>query len=173
MEQPAISRITHDTSVARLTVTGLSGKPADVTAVFTALADAAVRTDQVSMGPSAQAPGLCDLSLLLPVDEVTRAVEALEAVRVGVGHTGIRAEEAVARVALRGTGIRTAPALLATVAETLSLAGVRVLSMSPTASALTVLIRAAELPAALRALRTSITLETTDRPAPEEVRTAA
>ncbi|MFJ8670194.1 ACT domain-containing protein [Streptomyces sp. NPDC093600] len=159
VERPIVSEIRYDTSLAHLTVTGFPGKPVDIAGLVQRLGQVGVRPEMLRLGPSRGAPGLTDVSFVLARRDAARALDVLS---VGAGRAVLECDETVARVSLTGTGLRTAPAVTAAFAEALSGADARILAISSTAAGVTAVIRAADVPAAVRALRAAFGLGSLD-----------
>jgi aspartate kinase len=66
MEQAIVNAVTHDTSEAKVTVSGVSDQPGVAAQMFTALADAGVNVDMIVQNVSDH--GKTDISFTVPHD---------------------------------------------------------------------------------------------------------
>ena len=117
MESAIIAAVTHDTSEAKMTVSGVPDRPGVAGTLFRALAAAAVNVDMIVQNVSAA--GATDISFTLPHDQVAVATGTVEGIVTDIGATGVIADGDIARVSLVGAGMQTNPGVAATMFETL------------------------------------------------------
>src|SRR3546814_13404215 len=75
MEQAVVNAVTHDTSEAKVTVSGVSDQPGVAAQMFTSLADAGVNVDMIVQNVSDH--GRTDISFTVPHPDPDRATELL------------------------------------------------------------------------------------------------
>ena len=92
MERPLVTAVTHSTSEARITLTGLPDRPGIAGRVLTALADANVNVDMIIQNEPASEGHLADMSFTVPRDDLAIAREALAPLKdeLGFGAVQIR-----------------------------------------------------------------------------------
>jgi aspartate kinase len=118
MEEAVVTAVTHDTSEAKVTVSGLPDHPGVAAGLFRPLADKSIIVDMIVQNSSAE--GTTDISFTVPNDDLAMAVETAQAHADELGATGVTSDAAVARVSLIGVGMRSHPGIAATMFETLA-----------------------------------------------------
>ncbi len=162
MERAIISAVTHDTSEAKMTVSGVSDRPGVAAQLFRSLATAKVNVDMIVQNVSAE--GHTDISFTLPHEQIDAATSTVDALLEALGATGNVADTDIARVSLIGAGMQTNPGVAATMFETMSDAGINIEMISTSAIRISCVVREAQAEAAVAALHTAFQL---DRPAAE------
>ncbi len=150
MESAIISAVTHDTSEAKMTVSGVSDRPGVAAQLFRALADADVNVDMIVQNVSAK--GSTDISFTLPHEQTPTATATVEAIVEEIGATGSITDDEIARVSLIGAGMQTNPGVAATMFETLSTAGINIEMISTSAIRISCVVREAEAESAVSVL---------------------
>ena len=95
MEQPLITAVTHTTSEARVTLTGVPDAPGAAARIFGALAEANVNVDMIVQNEPASAGGAAEISFTVPREDLRTAGRRAGAAQRG----GLRGAEN-----LRGDG---------------------------------------------------------------------
>ena len=143
MEQAIIAGIAHDTSEAKVTVTGVPDRPGIAARVFRPLADAGVNIDMIVQNVSAA--GHTDISFTLPKEDLRRAQTALEQVRLDVGALDVVTDDDIARVSLVGAGMKTHPGVAADMFDALADAGINIEIISTSPIRISCVVRAADI----------------------------
>ena len=156
MEQAIITAVTHDTSEAKVTVTGVADRPGIAAKLFRSLADNAVNVDMIVQNESHD--GTTDISFTVPKSDLTVAVEVSQNVATELGAREVHADDDVARVSLIGAGMKTNPGVAATMFETLSAAGVNIEMISTSSIRISCVVRAGEIEKAVQALHEAFKL---------------
>ncbi|MFQ5558152.1 MAG: aspartate kinase [Acidimicrobiales bacterium] len=164
MERAIISAVTHDTSEAKMTVSGVSDKPGVAATLFRALADREVNVDMIVQNVSTA--GVTDISFTVPRDQLEVAETTAARLRGEIGAGGTAADAEIARVSLIGAGMQTNPGVAAHMFQTLSDAGINIEMISTSAIRISCVIREDEVERAVESLHSAFEL---DRP-PEERR---
>ena len=162
MEAPIIAGVAHDRSEAKITVVGVpdeAGKAADI---FTAVADAGINIDMIVQNVSAVATGLTDISFTLPSADGPRAVQALQALRGSIGFDELRFDDEIGKLSLVGAGMRTNPGISAKLFRALAQAGINIEMISTSEIRISVVTRADQLDAAVRAAHTAFDLDSAE-----------
>ena len=162
MENAIISAVTHDTSEAKMTVSGVPDEPGVAARLFRALADAGVNVDMIVQNVSAD--GATDISFTLPHEQVTIADATVAPLMAEIGATASVADGDIARVSLIGAGMQTNPGVAATMFETLSNAGINIEMISTSAIRISCVVREGQAEQAVAVLHDAFEL---DKPAAE------
>jgi aspartate kinase len=118
MEEAVVTAVTHDTSEAKVTVSGVPDRPGVAAQLFRALADKSINVDMIVQNTSAH--GTTDISFTVPNDDLAVAVETAQAHADELGASGVTSDADVARVSLIGVGMKSHPGIAATMFETLA-----------------------------------------------------
>jgi aspartate kinase len=118
MEEAVVTAVTHDTSEAKVTVSGVPDRPGVAARLFRALADKSINVDMIVQNTSAH--GTTDISFTVPTADLPVAVETSQTLADELGASGVTAAADVARVSLIGVGMKSHPGIAATMFETLA-----------------------------------------------------
>src|SRR5271169_4190741 len=118
MEDAVVTAVTHDTSEAKVTVSGVPDRPGVAARLFRALADKSINVDMIVQNTSAH--GTTDISFTVPTADLPVAVETSQVHADELGASGVTADAEVARVSLVGVGMKSHPGIAATMFETLA-----------------------------------------------------
>src|SRR3546814_4175834 len=100
MEQAVVNAVTHDTSEAKVTVSGVSDQPGVAAQMFTSLADAGVNVDMIVQNVSEH--GRTDISFTVPHHDAERATELISSLSGNVGNAGCGYDHDIGRVSVIG-----------------------------------------------------------------------
>ena len=156
MEGALISAVTHDTSEAKMTVSGVVDRPGVAALLFRTLATADVNVDMIVQNVSAQ--GHTDISFTVPHDQVEAALGAVDSILGSLGAAGVVADDAIARVSLVGAGMKTNPGVAATMFETLSDNDINIEMISTSAIRVSCVVREAQVEQAVAKLHAAFEL---------------
>ncbi|MBK9180096.1 MAG: aspartate kinase [Acidimicrobiales bacterium] len=157
MEAAIISGVTHDTSEAKLTITGVPDEPGIAARLFRALADQAINVDMIVQNVSIA--GITDISFTVPMADVPTATRITQALAGEIGASGVTVDESIGRVSLVGAGMKTHPGIAATVFETLADAGVNIEMISTSSIRISCVVRTDKVEPAVRALHEAFRLD--------------
>ena len=118
MEEAVVTAVTHDTSEAKVTVSGVPDRPGVAARLFRALADKSINVDMIVQNTSTH--GTTDISFTVPTADLPVAVETSQTHADELGASGVTAAADVARVSLVGVGMKSHPGIAATMFETLA-----------------------------------------------------
>jgi len=132
MEQPLITAVTHSTSEARVTLTGVPDTPGAAARIFDALAGANVNVDMIVQNEPASAGGAAEISYTDPKEDLRTAGGALEPL-TGEAFDELKTYEEMGKVSIVGAGMRSHPGVAAKVFTVLAEEGVNIdmISTSP------------------------------------------
>ena len=156
MEGALISAVTHDTSEAKMTVSGAMDRPGVAALLFRTLATADVNVDMIVQNVSAQ--GHTDISFTVPREQVGVALAEVNSILGSLGATGVVADDDIARVSLIGAGMKANPGVAATMFETLSDNDINIEMISTSAIRVSCVVRQAEVERAVAKLHAAFQL---------------
>jgi aspartate kinase len=159
MEQAIISGVAHDRSEAKVTVVGVPDKPGEAAAIFRAVSAAEINIDMIVQNVSAAATGRTDISFTLPSTDGQLAMTALDRIRDEVGFEHLLYDDQVGKVSLIGAGMRSHPGVSATFFGALADAGVNIEMISTSEIRISVVVRGADVDAAVTAVHTAFQLD--------------
>jgi len=150
MEQAVVTAVTHDTSEAKVTVTGVPDRPGIAARLFRRLADREVNVDTIVQNMSQH--GTTDISYTVPKTDLAVAREVTEGLVPEIGAGEVLADDGIAKVSLVGAGMRTHPGVSATMFEVLAAAGVNIEMISTSSIRISCVVRADRVEEAVRLL---------------------
>ena len=156
MEQAVVTAVTHDTSEAKLTVTGVPDKPGVAARLFRALADRHVNVDTIVQNVSVH--GTTDISFTVPRDDLSTSLEVTRGLLPEIGAAEVLSDDGIAKVSLVGAGMRTHPGVSATMFETLADHGINIEMISTSTIRISCVVRAERVEEAVRALHQAFAL---------------
>jgi aspartate kinase len=159
MEQALISGVAHDTSEAKVTIVGVPDKPGEAAAIFRTIANSEINIDMVVQNVSAASTGLTDISFTLPKTDGKKAIEALRKQQGSIGYDSLRYDDQIAKISLVGAGMKTNPGVTATFFEALSNSSVNIELISTSEIRISVVTRADDVDASVRAVHTAFGLD--------------
>jgi len=157
MEQAVVTAVTHDTSEAKITVSGVPDKPGIAARLFRALADRHVNVDTIVQNTSSH--GTTDISFTVPKVDLSDSLDTARAMLPDIGAGEVQADDAIAKVSLVGAGMRSHPGVSATMFETLSEHGINIEMISTSTIRISCVVRADRVEEAVRALHQAFTLD--------------
>jgi aspartate kinase len=156
MEQPIVSAVTHDTSEAKVTVTGVLDRPGIAAQLFRALADRTVNVDMIVQNTSLH--GTTDISFTVPKDDLAVSLEVTEELAPKIGASDVTGDTDIGRVSLVGAGMKTHPGVTATMFETLSGDGINIEMISTSSIRISCVVRTEAVERAVQALHEAFQL---------------
>jgi aspartate kinase len=156
MEQAIISAVVHDTSEAKVTVTGVPDQPGIAARLFRLLADADVNVDMIVQNTSDH--GITDISFTVPHDDLPTSQEITSSLAAEISATGVTSDGEIARVSLVGAGMKSNPGVAATTFETLAAAGINIEMISTSAIRISCIVREAQVEQAVQVLHAAFEL---------------
>jgi len=156
MEQAVVTAVTHDTSEAKVTVTGVPDKPGIAARLFRALADRAVNVDTIVQNTSLH--GTTDISFTVPKTDLAMSLDVARALAPEIGAGEVMADDGIAKVSLVGAGMRSHPGVSATMFEVLATAAINIEMISTSSIRLSCVVRAERVEEAVRLLHDAFDL---------------
>jgi aspartate kinase len=156
MEEAVVTAVTHDTSEAKVTVSGVPDRPGIAASLFRALADKSINVDMIVQNTSAH--GTTDISFTVPNDDLVGSVETAQTHADELGASGVTSDADVARVSLIGVGMRSHPGIAATMFETLAKEGINIDMISTSTIRTSCIVAEADVERAVRSLHAAFAL---------------
>ncbi|HWH15556.1 MAG TPA: aspartate kinase [Miltoncostaeaceae bacterium] len=156
MEQAIVTGIAHKSDEAKITITGVQDKPGVAATIFTALADALINVDTIIQNVGID--GRADLSFTVPLDELRRALDALEENRATLGYTGVTHDDQIGKVTLIGAGMKSNPGVAAKMFRVLADQDVNIQMIDTSTIRITVVMDRRQVERAVRALHDAFDL---------------
>jgi aspartate kinase len=150
--------ISHDTSIAKVTVKGVPDKPGIAALIFDRLGAANLTADTIVQNASAHGP-VTDLSFTVPTTDLPRAVAAIEPTVQEIGAAGIETDDHLGKISIVGTGVLNTPGYAPRMFKTLYEAGINIELITTSEIRITCIIARERVPDAVRALHAAFELE--------------
>ncbi len=160
MEQAVVNAVTHDTSEAKVTISGVSDQPGVAAEVFTTLAGAGVNVDMIVQNVSEH--GRTDISFTVPHPDAERATELINELSGHVGNAGCGFDHDIGRVSLVGAGMKTNPGVAAKMFQVLADNDINIEMISTSAIRISCVIQQDKVEQAVELLHTAFGLDATD-----------
>lgn len=159
MEEAVISGVAHDRGEAKITVVGVPDVIGRAAIVFSAIAEADINIDMVVQNVSEIESGKTDISFTLPKSDGRKAIEALTERKDAVSFSDLRYDDQIGKVSIVGVGMRTHPGVTARFFQALAEADVNISMISTSEIRISVVVDAADVDAAVRAVHTEFGLD--------------
>ncbi len=158
-EAPIISGISHDTSQAKITVTGVPDKPGTAARIFQTVADAGSSIDMIVQNVPLGKKGAANISFTLPITDVKRTFRALEQKQDELGFGKIIQDGGVGILSLIGTGMRSHPGVTAKFFASLAEAGINIDMISTSEIRISAVLDTDDVADAVRAVHKAFDLD--------------
>jgi aspartate kinase len=158
MEHPLITAVTHSTDEARITLIGVPDRPGAAAAIFMALADANCNVDTIIQNEPRSEGRAAEVSFTIGIDDLRAAELALAPVQADLALTHVEADRGIGKVSIVGAGMRSHPGVAAKVFHTLAIEGINIEMISTSPIKISCIIRAGDVPQAVRALHSAFEL---------------
>lgn len=158
MEHPLITAVTHSTDEARITLVGVPDRPGAAASIFTALADANCNVDTIIQNEPRTEGRDAEVSFTIGTEDLRAAESALEPVSAALGLTSMDTDREIGKVSIVGAGMRSHPGVAAKVFSTLAEQSINIEMISTSPIKISCVIRARDVPQAVRALHTAFAL---------------
>lgn len=159
MEEPIITGVTGDLSVAKVTVIGVPDVPGKAAQIFTIVAETAANIDMIVQNVSAAKTGVTDISFTLPRSEGDAVVSRLQSSQTDIGFADVVFDDNIGKLSVVGGGMRTNAGVSAQLFTALFDAGINMEMISTSEIRISVVTRADELTRAMEAVHTAFGLD--------------
>jgi aspartate kinase len=143
LEKAIISGIAHDTSEAKITISGVPDRPGIAAKVMRPLADAGVNVDMIVQNVSEA--GRATITFTLPESDLRRAEPVLAQLKEELGAAKVLPDRDVAKVSLVGAGMRSHPGIAADMFDALAEAGINIEIISTSSIRVSCVVRRAQV----------------------------
>ena len=157
MEEPIISGVVTDVSEAKVTVVAVPDRPGISATLFEPLAAANVNVDMIVQNTGHS--GTTDISFTMPKADLGNAKSIVEHVAAEVGAKGVETNNAICKLSVVGAGMKSSPGIAARMFRVLAEIGVNIAMISTSTIRISVVIAAADMERAARALHTEFGLD--------------
>ena len=157
MEQAVVNAVTHDTSEAKVTVSGVPDRPGVAARMFTTLAEAGINVDVIVQNTSEH--GRTDISFTVPHAEAEQATELIRSLQDEVGAGGCGYDHDIGRVSLVGAGMKSNPGVAAKMFQVLADHDINIEMISTSAIRISCVIEQARVEQAVELLHTAFGLD--------------
>ncbi|HEX6424068.1 MAG TPA: aspartate kinase [Acidimicrobiales bacterium] len=162
MEQAVVSAVTHDTSEAKVTVSGVPDQPGIAARLFRELAEVDVNVDMIVQNVSDH--GVTDISFTVPRSDLVTGTEVCQRLATDIGATGVSSDRDIARVSIVGAGMKSNPGVAATMFEVLAGEGINIEMISTSAIRTSCVVREGQIERAVQSLHTAFGLDAEPQP---------
>jgi aspartate kinase len=159
MEQAIISGIAHDKSEAKVTIVGVPDRTGVAARIFQSIADADINIDMIVQNVSAAETGLTDISFTLPKSEGSDAIAILKKIQGEIGFQSLQYDDQIGKLSLIGAGMRSHPGVTATFFAAMADAGVNIEMISTSEIRISIICRATDLEAGVKAAHSAFDLD--------------
>ena len=159
MEEPIITGVAGDLSVAKVTVIGVPDVPGKAAQIFTIVAETGANIDMIVQNVSAAKTGLTDISFTLPRSEGDAVVSRVQSSQADIGFVDVVFDDNIGKLSVVGGGMRTNAGVSAQLFTALFDAGINMEMISTSEIRISVVTRADELTRAMEAVHTAFGLD--------------
>lgn len=159
MEEPIITGVAGDSSVAKITVIGVPDVPGKAAQIFTIVAGAGANLDMIVQNVSAAKTGLTDISFTLPKVDGGKVREALHSAQAEVGFADVVYDDNIGKLSVVGGGMRTNAGVSAQLFTALFEAGINMEMISTSEIRISVVTRGDDLTRAMGVVHTAFGLD--------------
>jgi len=152
-----VTGVTHDTNVAKITVTGVGDRPGAAHTLFRAVADRQVNVNLIIQ--SVPRTERADISFTVAKADMHAAVEAARSVAGALGAEEILADDQVAMVSIVGAGMISNPGVASRVFGALAAQKINIQLIATSEIKVSCVIPAGDVTAAVRALHKEFVLD--------------
>ena len=152
-----VTGVTHDTNVARITLTDLPDVPGVAHRVFAALAERHINVDMIVQ--TASRGGRADISFTVTKGDAAAADDTVRAVGREIGGGEVTAAQGVAKVSIVGAGMASNPGVASALFGALASAGINIQMISTSEIKVSCIVPAEDVQKAVRAAHRAFNLD--------------
>jgi aspartate kinase len=158
MERELIAGVVADRGEAKVTVVGVPDRPGSVAGIFGPLADAGINVDMIVQN-IAREENKTDVTFTVPRAQLAASLAVLEAAQAQIGHSGLLADDDVAKISVVGVGMKSHAGVAATMFRALASRGINIQAITTSEIKVSVLIPQDYVELAVRVLHTAYGLD--------------
>ncbi|MGQ0570009.1 MAG: aspartate kinase [Armatimonadota bacterium] len=152
-----VTGVTHDTDVARMTITDVPDVPGIAHRIFSALAERHINVDMIVQTGSRG--GKADISFTVTKPDAAAAEETVRTVGREIGSGEVTAAEGVAKVSIVGAGMASNPGVAAAMFAALAGAGINIQMISTSEIKVSCVVPLEDVQKAVRAVHRAFNLD--------------
>jgi aspartate kinase len=153
LEQVVVAGVAYDKGEARVSIIGMSDKPAAVADLFGSIAEKNISVDMIIQNVSRGAEDRTDITFTVPKTDLARAKPEIEAIAKGnLGAKEVRYDDDVVKVSIVGLGMRSHAGIAAKMFRLLAAEGIAIQAISTSEIKVSCLVPAKYTELAVRAL---------------------
>lgn len=150
METVLVSGIAFNKDEAKISIFGVPDQPGIAAQIFSPLSEAGVTVDMIIQNVSQD--GKTDMTFTVPKTDCKKALKIVEAVAPKIDASGVKHDDAIAKVSIIGVGMRSHSGIAQTMFETLSKEGINIEMISTSEIKVSCIIAAKYTELAVRVL---------------------
>lgn len=156
MEDVVVRGVAIDKNQARVIVSNVPDKPGSAARIFQSLSRAGVIVDMIVQNVGRN--GVANLTFTVPKDDVYRSEQSVGAVLAELGGGSVQTYQGIAKLSVVGVGMRTHSGVASTLFASLAEVGANIEIISTSEISISVLIEAAKVDDAARAVHRAFNL---------------
>jgi aspartate kinase len=153
MEEAIVRGVAHDTSEAKVTISGVPDQPGIAALVFEPLAEAGINVDMIVQNVSHA--GTTDISFTVPKTQVRLAEEIAAVVAGDIRAAGVDVDHDIAKVSPVGAGMKSEFGIASRMFRVLADHEINIEMISTSPIRISCVVRGSDVEAAVRSLHTS------------------
>ncbi|MPY93020.1 MAG: aspartate kinase [Acidimicrobiia bacterium] len=157
VEEASVIAVTHDTSDAKVTVERVADHPGVAASLFRRLAERGVNVDMIVQNVSLS--GHTDISFTVPQDSFAESLATCRSMLGDLGAKDVTGDEAVGKVSIVGSGMKSDPGVAARMFEALGAAGVNIEMISTSPIRTSCVVRRDQVETAVQVLHQAFDLD--------------
>ena len=161
VEQEKISGIAYSPDEAKSTIQGLPDKPGIAASIFGELAENHINVDMIVQSAASEGQQ-ADITFSLGRGDLDKALGLIGGAREKLGFRAIDSDDAVTKISVVGTAMRSQPGVARAMFETLAERGINIEVISTSEIKISVLIASEYTELAVRSLHTAFGLDSED-----------
>lgn len=147
-----VAGVAADTSQVRVVVCDIPDNPGEAAFLFGSLADENVSVDMIIQSYARQSSNTNDIAFTINTEDLPKAMEILEKVKVKLGAADVKLDKDIAKVSIIGAGMIDRPGIASTMFKTLADNNINIKMISTSEIKISCLINKENAQAAVKAL---------------------
>ncbi len=147
-----VAGVAADLTQVRIVVREIPDTPGEAATLFSYLADENISVDMIIQSYARKEANTNDIAFTVSIDDLPKAQEVLEKVKVKLGAESVKFDDDIAKVSIIGAGMIDRPGIASTMFKTLADAGINIKMISTSEIKISCLIQKADAQKAVKAL---------------------
>ena len=157
MESVLVSGIAYNKDEAKISIFGVPDQPGIAAQIFSPLSDAGVTVDMIIQNVAQD--GKTDMTFTVPKTDCKKALKIVEEIAPKISASGIKHDDAIAKVSIIGVGMRSHSGIAQTMFETLAKEGINIEMISTSEIKVSCIVDAKYTELAVRVLHEAFGLD--------------